>query len=641
MYSLSPSTNPILNHRIELLPSTVKFKCGTEKDVTGAGEYARTEPLSNANQILTGSVANRRTEYLIHLNIDKNFYDAHLKYNPEMKRRYFETMAVQSHLTWAYYHYAHQIQLKFDKFSIYDFTDFYQPIKKLQPTRSNLFNIDPIQFIATSTPSLAKTSLINLFNDFLKSKTEQPSNLRLFIVPKYLVTTESNYDGLATQSSACHTSNKRPTVLVLTDKYSPDDNLIQINRVLRSIRPAIEQANILIDLIGHSFNSVHSEPECSDYDEFNWHFQTNPEETSESRCINRRVVLSNECASFCGDGLIGPGEDCDCAEDDDSNCAQCCDVKTCKFRTIDAECASGACCDNNCKLKSKSSICRLSLSSCDFEEFCDGISPICPEDLYHHNGLDCLEQNEPGLCWMGKCQSSNSQCKSIWSTESISSDKVCYNKFNTVGFENGHCGADRKKKTYEPCGVRDAQCGLLNCQLGTDEPLLKTEGYFKSTTGVKGRVYECKVLTGESAVYVNDGVRCEISDSSTGICVSRRCVPIEAILSPGVNKCLDMNQSSSQFCSGNGICDNFQKCQCEKDWSGDFCENFIGVRSLVEHRGTTPKPTPMLISPRFSSASVKTPLNQTDLSYVTILSVCAGVFFILFSVALFAILLCR
>jgi hypothetical protein len=59
-------------------------------------------------------------------------------------------------------------------------------------------------------------------------------------------------------------------------------------------------------------------------------------------------------AALCGNGLLEQGEDCD----------------------------GGACCDNRCRFRPSSIICRASSGPCDLEERCSGSSSTCPQNSF-------------------------------------------------------------------------------------------------------------------------------------------------------------------------------------------------------------------------------------------------------------------
>jgi len=174
-----------------------------------------------------------------------------------------------------------------------------------------------------------------------------------------------------------------------------------------------------------------------------------------------------------------------------------------------------------------------------------------------------------GLCYAGKCVSSLRQCQSTWGSASASSDSVCYTNFNSVGFVNGNCGVNGTNGDFMPCEKVDVECGLLNCQGGADEPLVAHDGFFKATASVKGRVFECKMVT-DDAVYVQDGTACGSSDS---MCVARKCVKVPEAKCPV--------GSNGIMCSGNGACTSLQRCLCETSWNGVACDSFLAVPKLT------------------------------------------------------------
>lgn len=267
MYSLTPSSNPSLNHRIELLPSTVKFQTGTNnKDFTefsleGHRAQNTTKPI--------------RSQFKVSLNLDKNFLTSQLK-SIDSRRRYIESLSLQSHLISSYFHHTHQIRLQFVQINIDDFTDFYQPSQKTHLHHPNLFNIDPSKF-------LTKTSLNVLLTEFQKSKPNSDPLIHIYLVPKYLLN-KSDQDGISSVFEPrlpCQSLNAKPSTILLKDKYSIEQQEFDETndsspnkRLLRSIKPGIEQANLIIDLIGQSLGRVNTN-QCHNIDstKFNWHFQ--------------------------------------------------------------------------------------------------------------------------------------------------------------------------------------------------------------------------------------------------------------------------------------------------------------------------------------------------------------------------------
>ncbi len=188
------------------------------------------------------------------------------------------------------------------------------------------------------------------------------------------------------------------------------------------------------------------------------------------------------------------------------------------------------------------------------------------------------------------------------------------------------------------CERVDAQCGLLNCQLGSDKPSINSESFFKATTSTRGVTNECKVITSEPSVYVNDGTRCEAEGHEAGVCVSQKCVPVERILSVATNKCSAADQTT--LCSNNGVCDNLQKCRCLPGWTGKYCETFSqgeGAMMATKNRVLQRDETLNMVSNLNGQFQLKTPQVGT----VTLLSIVGGVTSLLLIIFLVLFLICQ
>merc|ERR1712029_1190179 len=131
--------------------------------------------------------------------------------------------------------------------------------------------------------------------------------------------------------------------------------------------------------IGHTFGAVH---DC----------------TSQT-CAQQNTVSAQQCcplsANTCdageqySNGIVEPGEDCDCGGEEGCGDNECCDASSCTYK-------SGAVCDDsnedccrNCQLASNGTVCRESTGDCDPEEVCPGDSATCPEDSTSPNGESC------------------------------------------------------------------------------------------------------------------------------------------------------------------------------------------------------------------------------------------------------------
>ncbi|XP_033005320.1 disintegrin and metalloproteinase domain-containing protein 12 isoform X2 [Lacerta agilis] len=114
----------------------------------------------------------------------------------------------------------------------------------------------------------------------------------------------------------------------------------------------------------------------------------------------------------CGNGYVEEGEECDCGETEECT-NECCNATTCTLKP-GAVCAHGLCCED-CKLKPAGVLCRHSSNSCDLPEFCTGGSPLCPANVYLHDGHPCYRVD--GYCYNGMCQTHEQQCITLWGLE--------------------------------------------------------------------------------------------------------------------------------------------------------------------------------------------------------------------------------
>jgi hypothetical protein len=553
------------------------------------------------------------------LNLDKRYLNQHLlQQNNETTTNYFQNLILKSHLAWSYYYYEHSLKLKFKNILFNYFTDSdYLP--KQTNKKQKLFNLNPVDLLNNNNNNTKKLKLNNLFNDLNSKYNQLPSNMKnkheinAYILPMNYLLDEYDIDGMASQSSL-DCDSKQSSLILIKDKYVLDK---AITNKFPMFKLALEEANILIDLIAYNLGNTHNSTailNCSNNNnlqsnEYNWYFQvhsinsntisgesdvadsTETDSTQANLCLNRLIRLNTNlnCNNSnyisvvkeptCGNGIIEANEQCDC-EQENLQCLNCCNMKTCKFNHFDYQCSHGDCCDlAECKFKSKSSMCRQTANNstaCDWPEYCTGWSAKCPENKYHHNGLECMEKNESGTCWNGVCTSASLECKSLWSDQASNSDQICYNKFNTIGFENGNCGIIEQKRLFKSCDLVDAECGLLQCQSGTEQPLIKTENYFKVTTKLKENSFECKSITNQPSIYVSDGTQC---NNKAGVCIQQKCTSLNKIIKfDQDNKCF--HAKTKTLCSNNGVCTNLEECQCFDNWSGKYCEQFSQQKSI-------------------------------------------------------------
>ena len=110
--------------------------------------------------------------------------------------------------------------------------------------------------------------------------------------------------------------------------------------------------------------------------------------------------------AVCGDGIIEGNETCDCGSPAECN-DMCCNATTCEVAE-GMECASGACCTSQCRLRAYGTECRPSTGECDIAEYCLGDYNECPEDNHVGNGFACA--SDTGYCMEGSCPTLDAQC---------------------------------------------------------------------------------------------------------------------------------------------------------------------------------------------------------------------------------------
>lgn len=129
-----------------------------------------------------------------------------------------------------------------------------------------------------------------------------------------------------------------------------------------------------------------------------------------TQCLSNNKEVTTISGQQCGNGIVEPGEECDCGGTEGCGDNQCCEPTTCKFR-------SGAVCDDSnedccrsCQLATNGTVCRQSTGDCDPQETCSGTSATCPSDVTAPDGQTCGS----GLqCASGQCTSRDQQCKTV------------------------------------------------------------------------------------------------------------------------------------------------------------------------------------------------------------------------------------
>ena len=108
-------------------------------------------------------------------------------------------------------------------------------------------------------------------------------------------------------------------------------------------------------------------------------------------CLSANKDVTTITGSQCGNGIVEPGEDCDCGGETGCSSDQCCDPTTCKF-TANSVCdpSNEDCCTSTCQFASNGTICRTSTGTCDPQEVCSGTAATCPPDTTAPDGMMAL-----------------------------------------------------------------------------------------------------------------------------------------------------------------------------------------------------------------------------------------------------------
>ncbi|XP_040826607.1 disintegrin and metalloproteinase domain-containing protein 5-like [Ochotona curzoniae] len=269
----------------------------------------------------------------------------------------------------------------------------------------------------------------------------------------------------------------------------------------------------------------------------------------------------------CGNNIIEQGEQCDCGTAANCTHKDCCDPRTCT-KISGKDCGSGECCTKGCKVKPRGVLCRdVKDKQCDFPEYCNGESHICPRDTYTRNGEHC--EDGDAFCYEGLCNTATKQCKKLIGGDTRGAPFPCYDEVNARGDRFGNCGRD-------PCNYPDLLCGKLVCiwphksfVLRTNLSVIYTHLYDEmcvSTYKPAARPQDQPTLTtyntaqDRDETFVSDGTIC----GPNMICINFACRVVNSLHN---TKLCEM----SDHCGGNGICNNFNHCHCKKGFAPPNC----------------------------------------------------------------------
>ncbi|KAM8887277.1 zinc metalloproteinase-disintegrin-like MTP4 isoform 2-T2 [Spinachia spinachia] len=266
--------------------------------------------------------------------------------------------------------------------------------------------------------------------------------------------------------------------------------------------------------------------------------------------LNKPDYRDLQAPSFCGNGFLEKGEQCDCGSE--MECTNpCCNATDCTLKE-GAQCAEGECCED-CKVGPRSIECRPRRDECDLAEYCDGHSANCPEDVFAVNGLPCAA--DLGYCYNGLCPRRVDQCVKMYGAGSTEGGSFCYHQ-NTRGTYFAFCRRP-EKENYIPCQERDVLCGKLFCHGGKSSP---NYGRMVTVRNCKASFYEDHT---KDYGQVDAGTKC----GDGKVCSQNECVQLETAF---------RNVNCSAKCRGHAVCNHKSECQCEPGWVPPQCDNKNG-----------------------------------------------------------------
>ncbi|KAM6034999.1 disintegrin and metalloproteinase domain-containing protein 32-like [Theristicus caerulescens] len=261
--------------------------------------------------------------------------------------------------------------------------------------------------------------------------------------------------------------------------------------------------------------------------------------------------------SVCGNGVVEPGEQCDCRAAEACALDKCCTTQ-CNFKP-GMKCSLGLCCEN-CQFKPETSRCRPTADAqCDLAEFCTGASASCPPDLYVQDGHGC--EHGTGYCYKGRCQSPDLQCRRLYGRGAKNAPLACYEEVNSQQDRFGHCG-NHPKDGYQPCSWPNLGCGKLVCTYPNRIPFTKVKGAVIYAQVQEHLCVSFDFMRGATALdplLVKEGTKC----GPGKVCLNGTCHP---------HSVLEYDCNVQKKCHGHGVCDNKKNCHCDPGWNPPKCK---------------------------------------------------------------------
>ncbi|KAH0623113.1 hypothetical protein JD844_031085 [Phrynosoma platyrhinos] len=261
---------------------------------------------------------------------------------------------------------------------------------------------------------------------------------------------------------------------------------------------------------------------------------------------------------ICGNGILEPGEKCDCGSAKECKYSKCC-TSTCTFQR-GAVCSNELCCED-CKFKARNTICRSAVDNvCDFPEYCNGSSASCPADVYVQNGFKC--GSNTGFCYGGSCQSPDLHCQGLFGKGSRNAPITCYEEINGQTDRFGHCGTD-PKEGFKTCSLQDIRCGKLICVYPYTVPYTKMKVPVLYTPVKDTICISLDLQQPEGSpdpMLVKEGTKCGVDK----VCIKQVCEKYSI---------LKYDCDPVKKCSGHGMCNNKKNCHCNPGWNPPNCKS--------------------------------------------------------------------
>ncbi|KAG7281004.1 hypothetical protein CRUP_016636 [Coryphaenoides rupestris] len=198
-------------------------------------------------------------------------------------------------------------------------------------------------------------------------------------------------------------------------KKSLNTGIITVQNYASHVPPKVSHITFAHE-VGHNFGSPHdSGTECtpgeskSQDKKEKGNYIMYARATSGDKLNNNKFSSCSSGQPICGNGLVEPGEECDCGYSDQCR-DQCCydanqpDNKKCKLKPYKVCSPSqGPCCTPDCSYKGRNEKCREE-SECAHQGMCNGVTAQCPTSEPKANFTAC--HGDTQVCLNGGCSGS-------------------------------------------------------------------------------------------------------------------------------------------------------------------------------------------------------------------------------------------